>query len=165
MKGNDHRNHEKAMWPRSTNTATATKLGGWNRRAPDVVLVGLLTLTDDATVVTGLIDVVVVGTADDVRKPDVEADVVDADTVDTDRDTLADAMVPLVLPVADVSPVMYAGAALAKDGSTSEPIPHGTWVVLSGWTEYCGGVSAPLVPSRGKRVVQMRFVGSVAWEN
>ena len=68
------------------------------------------------------------------------------------------------VPEAEVSPVMYVGAATAVEGSTRLPEPQGM-AEPSGWVLFAGSVVEPSEPAMVKRVVQVRFVGAAEVEN
>lgn len=89
-----------------------------------------------------------------------EADMLSLD-IDIDIELTAETVELAVVP-STPSPVMYAGAGFAVEGSTSAPIPQGiAECVASGWTEFAGAVTAPVVEAIANRVVHCKALGSV----
>jgi hypothetical protein len=93
---------------------------------------------------------------------EVEADMLPFDIdIDIDMELTAETVELAVVP-STPSPVMYAGAGFAVEGSTSAPIPQGiAECVASGWTEFAGAVTAPVVEAIANRVVHCKAFGSV----
>jgi len=71
---------------------------------------------------------------------------------------------PVMAPLAEVWPVMYAGAGVAFEVSTRLPSPQATaWP--SGWVAFSGSVVVPSAPAIAKRVVQVKLEGATDVEN